>query len=85
MQETLKQLLTIKNIKNAKNIINTMFDNVETNLTKDICIPYIPLASEFNINSIISKQLPGESKKYNNLWFFVHDKKETQSIISELF
>ncbi len=85
MQETLKQTLTLKNAKNAKKIINTIFDNIETNLTKDDCIPYIPVASEFDINSIVSRQLPGESKKCNNLWFFLHDKKETKEIISELF
>ena len=85
MQETLKQALTLKNAKNAKKIINTVFDNIETNLTKDDCIPYIPVASEFDINSIVSRQLPGESKKCNNLWFFLHDKKETKEIISEIF
>lgn len=85
MQETLKQALTLKNAKNAKKIINTVFDNIETNLTKDDCIPYIPVASEFDINSIVSRQLPGESKKCNNLWFFLHDKKESKEIISEIF
>ena len=85
IQATLKQTLTINNIKNAKKIINTIFDNIETNLSKKDCLPYIPLASEFDINSIVSKQLPGESKKCNNLWFFLYDKKETKKIVSELF
>lgn len=85
MQETLKQTLTLKNIRNAKKIVNTVFDNIETNLTKDDCLPYIPVASEFDVNSIVSRQLPGESKKCNNLWFFLHDKKETKKIVSEIF
>lgn len=85
MQETLKQTLTLKNIRNARKIVNTVFDNIETNLTKDDCLPYIPVASEFDVNSIVSRQLPGESKKCNNLWFFLHDKKETKKIVSEIF
>lgn len=85
IQETLKQTLTLKNLKNAKDIINTVFDNIETNLTKEILIPYIPSASEFDINSITSMQLPGKSEKCNNLWFFIHDKSETKKVVSELF
>lgn len=85
IQETLKQTLTLKNLKNAKSITDVIFDNIETNLTKEDCIPYIPSASEFNFNSIVSKQLPGNSEKCNDLWFFIHDKKETQKIILELF
>ncbi len=34
IQETIKQTLTLKNLKNAKKIINTVFDNIETNLKK---------------------------------------------------
>lgn len=85
MQETLKQTLTLKNLKDAKEIIDCIFENIETNLTKEDCIPYIPIAVDFDINSIQSIQLPGESKKCNNLWFFIHDKKETKKIIEELF
>lgn len=85
IQETLKQSLTLKNVINARKIINTIFNNVETNLTKDACIPYIPLLASFDFSSIVNEQLPGESQKCNNLWFFLHDKKGTQKIVSELF
>ncbi len=78
IQETIKQTLTLKNALHAKKILNTIFDNIETNLTLDDCIPYIPVASEFDVNSIENHQLPGESKKCNGLWFFLHDKKETR-------
>lgn len=85
MQETLKQALNLKNLINAKEIIDCIFENIETNLTKEDCIPYIPVAIDFDISSIQSIQLPGESKKCNNLWFFIHDKNETDKIIKELF
>lgn len=85
ISETLKQTLKLSNIKNAKKIINAVFENIETDLTKNDCIPYIPVASEFDINSIISKQLPGKSEKCNGLWFFLYDKKETKKVVSELF
>ena len=85
IQETIKQTLTLKNILHSRKIINTIFDNIETNLDKKDCVPYIPAIYDFNISSIVNTQLPGESKKCNNLWFFIHDKKETKKIVSELF
>ena len=84
ISETLKQTLVIKNIFKSKEILDTVFNNIETNMEIKELLPYIPDAVEFDINSIISNQLPGESKKLNNLWFFVYDKKETKKLVREM-
>ena len=84
ISETLKQTLVIKNIFKSKEILDTVFNNIETNMEIKELLPYIPVAVEFDINSIISNQLPGESKKLNNLWFFVYDKKETKKLVREM-
>ena len=84
ISETLKQTLVIKNIFKFKEILDTVFNNIETNMEIKELLPYIPDAVEFDINSIISNQLPGESKKLNNLWFFVYDKKETKNLVREM-
>ena len=84
ISETLKQTLVIKNIFKSKEILDTVFNNIETNMEIKELLPYIPVAVEFDINSIISNQLPGESKKLNNLWFFVYDKKETKNLVQEM-
>ena len=84
ISETLKQTLVIKNIFKSKEILDTVFNNIETNIEIKELLPYIPDAVEFDINSIISNQLPGESKKLNNLWFFVYDKKETKNLVREM-
>ena len=84
ISETLKQTLVIKNIFKSKEILDTVFNNIETNMEIKELLPYIPDAVEFDINSIISNQLPGESKKLNNLWFFVYDKKETKNLVREM-
>ena len=39
----------------------------------------------FETENIISLQLPGESAKFNELWFFNYFKKETQKLIQENF
>ncbi|MBQ7410020.1 MAG: LCP family protein [Clostridia bacterium] len=84
MTETIKQTLNVKNLFKAKTIIDAVFANVETNLEIRELKPYIPAATEFEIDSIVSKQLPGVSEKCNDLWFFVHNKKETKELIKSL-
>ena len=84
MVETLKQSIDIKNLKNSKNILETIFNNIETNLEKEQIKLYIPTIIDFNTNNITSKQLPGQSEKCNELWFFIYDKKETKKMIEEL-
>ena len=74
----------MENISKSKQIINTILDNIETNVDTNNLLPYIPVAVDFDINTIISKQLPGESVKLNDLWFFVYDKKETKSIVKNI-
>ena len=84
ISETMKQTLVIENITKARQIVNTVFENIETNIDTKALLPYIPVAVEFDVNTIISKQLPGESEKLNDLWFFVHDKKETKKMVQEV-
>lgn len=83
--ETLKQTVVLENLTKSKKILDTVLDNIETNMNiKKELLPYIPVAVEFDINSIISEQLPGESEKLNDLWFFVHYKNETKKLVNEL-
>ena len=76
--------MSVKNIPNAKKIYDTVWNNIETNLDDDLIKSYIPVAIDFDPSSIISKQLPGESAKLNELWFFEYNKKETKQILEEL-
>lgn len=82
--ETVKQTLQIKNVTKIKSLITNVFDNLDTNLTIDMLLPYAPYVMEFDTNNIESHQLPGISKKLNNLWFFVHDEEETATLVEEM-
>ena len=84
IKETIKQTIHVKNIFKIPIIINTIFDNIEANFELEILLSYIPTLIDFNMECMLSNQLPGESKKCNNLWFFVYDKKETENLINSL-
>jgi len=82
--ETIKQALAVKNVPKARIIIETIFDNIETNLKLEDLLPYVPTAVDFSTDSITSEQLPGESEKCNNLWFYIYDKDKTKTLVKEL-
>ena len=84
IMETVKQTLSIKNIFNTKNIIKTVFENIETDLVIDDALGYVPSAVDLNIESITNYQLPGKSKRCNDLWFFIADKSKINTLLKDL-
>ena len=82
--EVAKQTLKLKNITHIRTIMTTIYQNVETNLTLDEVCKYVPFAVNFNADSINSNQIPGQSEKCNNLWFFVANETETTNIVTEM-
>lgn len=84
IKETMKQTLQLKNITKAKKIISAVFENVNTNVEEGLIKQYLPYAIEFNTDSILMEQLPGESTKYNDVWVYEYNKKETTSLVKEI-
>ena len=80
-----KQTLKFKNIKEIKNIINIMQEDVKTNMQFDTIKDYIPYATNLDIDNIQTEQLPGKSEQRNGGWFFFHDKEETAKVVDRLF
>lgn len=85
IKETIKQTLKLRNIPKARIIYNSIMENIETNIEKEMIFSYIPKAATFETENIVSLQLPGESVKFNELWFFNYFKKETKKLIQENF
>ena len=80
-----KQTIKVKNITEIGKIIDTMKDNVKTNIDFKTVKDYIPYAVELDLNTIRTEQLPGESDKANGIWFFFYDEDEAKEIVTELF
>ncbi len=82
--ESAKQTIDVKNLFKANTIVKTVFKNIETNMEKEDLYKYIPAAAGFNMENIVSEQLPGESEKCDGLWFFLHNKTQTKKVIENL-
>ena len=90
MIETAKQTIQAKNILKIKDIIDIVYEYVETNLSISTIKDYVPYAINIDINAIQSIVLPGGSYGPTTTpsypyWFFIADKKETAELIEELY
>ena len=85
IMEIAKQTFKLKNIKEIKNIIGIMEEDVKTNIDFDYIKDYIPYAAKLDIDSIQTEQLPGKSEQRNGGWFFFNDKQETAKVVDRLF
>ena len=80
-----KQILTGNNIFKIDDIMQVIFDNIETNLKMEDIIKYIPSAIEFNPENIQSEMLPGVADYIGILSFYINDEEETNELVSSLF
>lgn len=84
---TAKQTIKAKNIFKVKDIIDLVYEYVETNLSISIIKDYVPYAVNIDISTIQSAVIPGGSygpPKYP-LWFFIADEKETEALMEQLY
>ena len=89
---TAKQALQAKNIFKIRDIIDILYEYVETNLSISDIKAYVPYAINFDINNLKSAVLPGVSvgptqtgSLYAPYWFIVINKSETAQLINELY
>ena len=90
MIETAKQTIQAKNILKVKDIIDIVYEYVETNISIATIKDYVPYAINIDINAIQSAVLPGGSYGPTTTpaypyWFFIADKKETAKLLEELY
>lgn len=90
MIATAKQTIQAKNILKIKDIIDIVYEYVETNLSISTIKDYVPYAINIDIDSIQSVVLPGGSYGPTTTpsypyWFFIADEKETAELIDQLY
>lgn len=83
--QVVKQLVKAENITKVDEFIKIANNNVETNFSLWTLKDYAPYAIDFNTDNIKSATLPGVPDKFNGLWFYAPNKKETEKIIKEMF
>ena len=87
-----KQTIKLKNVLKLNDLLEIVHRNLDTNISLADAKDYIPYIVNFDTQNINTAVLPGENSKLNSsaspagyLWFFKHDEKKTEELISELF
>lgn len=88
--EALKQTIKAKNLLKIGELLNIANRNIETNMDISMVKDYIPYLINFNTENIKTGALPGVSEKIekadgSSIWIFLHNKKQSQKLIGELF
>ncbi len=83
--EVIKQLAKVENITKIDEFIKIADKYVETNFDLWDLKDYAPYILDLNLNEIKTAALPGAPEKINELWFYTHNKKETEKIVNEMF
>lgn len=81
----LKQTLQAKNILKLGELLDIANKYIETNMQLSDLKDYLPYVIEFNTDNIQTAALPGASEKPGDIWIFVHNKKQTEQLVGELF
>lgn len=89
---TAKQTLQAKNIFKIKNIIDIIYEYVDTNLSISDIKAYVPYVVNFDVDNLKSAVLPGTSvgptqtgSLYAPYWFIIINKQEAEKVIEELY
>lgn len=80
-----KQTIQFKNVKELGKLIDTISAYIQTNVNLQNIKDYIPYAVNMNIENVRAEQLPGIPKYIGGISFFLHDEKETQKLVDEMF
>jgi len=85
MKELVKQTITPKNLLKLPRIIDTYFDNVETNIPMTFMLRAAIGASKIDVESMETATLPGKGEYVGAVSFFLHNADETITLMEEMF
>ena len=83
--EVIKQVAKPENITKVDDYIKIANNNVETNFNIWNLKDYAPYAIDFNTDNIKTETLPGTPEKCNGVWLYIHNRRQTEQIVKELF
>ena len=84
LKATVSEILKFKNITKIKSLLDIIFSNLETNLTVQDIVEYIPYAVNIDIDKVITEQLPGISELCNGLWIYIHNEQDTENLVNTI-
>ncbi|HOV27024.1 MAG TPA: LCP family protein [Pseudobacteroides sp.] len=85
IRELIKQKTNIKYISKVSDIIDVVLDSVETNITSSDALKLAQNISNIDITGMKTFTVPGTDAQINGIWYYIPDRKATESIINSYF
>lgn len=84
MRELMKQKLNLQYLPKLNSIVETVFDNVETNMALNEVIKLTGYISKFSIDNVTFIPMPGTTYDASP-WYYLCDVESTRKIMAESF
>lgn len=84
IKATAQQTLKVENIFKINDLINTVSENLITDLSTKEMLAYVPKLAVFNTENLEMTALTGTNKMINGISFFLADDEENKNMINEL-
>ncbi len=79
-----EQVIQANDLSKLKEIINTVFDNFETDCPMTVIFSYLTYIYDFNMDNLETYQVPGNSVLANDVWVFEYDEDETEEMMESI-
>ena len=85
IKELIRQKANLLYLPKLNSIINTVYDNLETNITLNEVTKLVKNITDFSMESVSMFTLPGKSQKVGSIWYYAVDRQKAGEIIKENF
>lgn len=85
IKEVIRQKANILFLPKLNEIVNVVYDNLETNITLNEIFKLLKNISDFNIDNVSMFTLPGSAQQIGGIWYYIHDQSETNKIVKQHF
>ena len=85
IKEFIKQKLNIKYLTKASGFVDTVYANIDTNISPDIVVRSIMYFNKFDLNVVDMNTLPGDAAYINNGSYYLYDRKRAYEIVKGSF
>ena len=85
IRELIRQKVNIVYITKMNDILNVVFNNIDTNITLDEVLKLSKNINKVNADEVTMLKLPGESAYINNLWYYEMDREQASEIVNQYF
>lgn len=85
VKELVKQTLQPRNILKLPKLIETYFNNVETNIPMSYVLKMARLADKIDTENLVTNTIPGTDKYINKISYYIYNVEETDIMVKDMF